>query len=599
MSLNTWADQSFWVRFGVDHRSVLSYSVSLLSGLLLVECLLFVAVPAAESYETSLTGAFPLSFWLLSHAVLLGGICVLLGSALTDQTYWPHGLALVLGNYALFLFLPAARGYRLYGRGNNDILVHLGDVQGILGTGSLPGTWYPGIHVLMAELHMLGVPFGSMRFVAGFLFTALNIVGLGMLIRVLSGRQIGLNVGLAVGAPLFYAELHVQTQPFALSFMLLPVLVFLFECYRRSGQFANVWGIMILGLFLIYTHPVTTMMFAAFIGVAGAYSALHHRFVDPKTPKVSPRLAIVFLILLFSWIINFGRFRTEVAKILTPDSGPAPGAATVQQANEVQFTVLELALRFFQLYGTIALYGFTAGLIALFVGRRVMNGTMAYEWGFSLVHFGTGVGIAAAFVLNSLIVSGIIRASRFALLFAAVLLSLGLIDRIRAGDRRTVAALVAVIVATSFIGINTAYNPNNHLTYSESDGTEYLLTNSPDTEIYSAQTDKRMDEYILGTNDPGLYPRQLPRENSVPPDLGYQSQDQTAADTYGDAMLVTKEYDVRQHTASYYTEDQQEFLFLYGEEHLDRLGTDPTANRIYTNGGFEGWDIQPTDGAGK
>jgi len=42
--------QSFCRKYGVDNSSVLSYSVSVFSSLLVVECLLFVAVPAVESY---------------------------------------------------------------------------------------------------------------------------------------------------------------------------------------------------------------------------------------------------------------------------------------------------------------------------------------------------------------------------------------------------------------------------------------------------------------------------------------------------------------------------------------------------------------------
>ncbi|GCF15067.1 hypothetical protein Harman_30020 [Haloarcula mannanilytica] len=56
---------------------------------------------------------------------------------------------------------------------------------------------------------------------------------------------------------------------------------------------------------------------------------------------------------------------------------------------------------------------------------------------------------------------------------------------------------------------------------------------------------------------------------------------------------MTKTHDTEQHTASYYTEQQQEYLFRYGEESLARFHNDPTANKVYTNGGFSGWSVSP------
>lgn len=585
--------QSFCRKYGVDNSSVLSYSVSVFSSLLVVECLLFVAVPAVESYETSLVEAFPLSFWLLFYTVMLGGVGVLIGSAMTNRAYWPHGLGLILSNYALFLFLPATRGYALYGRGTGDVLHHLGNVQVIVGSGSLPSTWYPGTHVLMAEMNMLGVPFGSLQYVFAFLFTALHIVGIGVLVRKLSGRQEGLSLGMAAAVPLVYIEMHIATRPAMYSFALLPIVAVVFERYRTDREFANVWVLMLLGLFMVYTHPMTTILMSVLLTVAAVYSAVHSRLIDSSVSVVSPRLAVVFPMLLFMWIRNFGRFRNAISTATS--DGSAPGAVEVQEATELSFTLLELAQRFIQLYGTITLYGATAGIVSLFLCHRLRSGSGQHEWGFSTAQFGVGLSIAFVFVVAGLIVGSVIRSSRYALLFAVVLIALGMVQRLLAGDKWTIAALVLVIFATAVIGVNATYEPNKHLTYSEYDGTEYLLTNNPEQDIYSADTSHKMAEYVLGTGDSRLYPEQMPRENQVPRELGYDSDGQTAGDTFGNVMVVTKAYDMEQHTASYYTDEQQEFLRIYGSESVERLGADPTANRVYSNGGFEGWDVRPDE----
>jgi hypothetical protein len=591
MSFDTRVEQSVLERYGFSNDAVLPYTVALLSGLLLVECLLFVIVPSVGSYETSLVAAFPLTFWALFYAVLLGGIGTLLASAATGRAYWPHGLALVLANYGLFFFLPAARGYRLYGRGISDILRHLGDVQGIIGSGSLPGIWYPGTHVLMAELTMLGVPMGSVRYVVAFVFTALHIAGIGLLVRLLAGRKEGSSIGLAAATPLVYAGMHISTQPAVVSFLMLPVFIAVLERYRQTRHFAYVAVLLLLGLFTVYTHPMTTLILSVIVGVAAAYSQFHDRVSPSDVPTLSPRLAAIFPMLLFAWIINFRQFRVAIDNLVNPDGGASPGAATAQEAAEVSFTLAELLAKFVTLYGTVALYGLTAGVVSLFVVRRFLDGAPDYEFGLGTAQLGAGIGIAGVFVLNSLILGNIIRASRYALLFAAVLVALGLLNRMVRGDGLGTALLVLVVVSTAVVGVNATYEPNRHLTYSEYDGTEYLLTNT-DSEIHNWKTDNRMEEYVLGTNNPTLYPPQMRVEDGVPDRLGYQTDDTTAADTYGDAMVVTKAYDMEQHTASYYTDAQQEFLFQYDERSVERLGNDRTANKVYTNGGFDGWDVR-------
>lgn len=592
MSFDKRVEQSRLDRYGFSNQAALPYAVALLSGLLLVECVLFVIVPSVGGYETSLIKAFPLTFWVLFYTVLLGGVGTLFASALTGRTYWPHGLALVLSNYALFFFLPAARGYKLYGRGISDILRHLGDVQGIVGTGSLPGIWYPGTHVLMAELTMLGVPMDSTRYVVAFLFGALHIAGIGVLVRILSGRQAGLSIGLAAATPLVYTGMHISTQPAAVSFLMVPVFVAILERYRQTKEFGYVAIAVVLGLFTVYSHPMTTLILSIIVAVMAVYSKVHDRISADSLPTLSPRLAAIFPMLLFAWIINFRQFRVAIDDLVSPDWGPSPGAGTTQEATEVSFTLLELLTKFVTLYGTVALYGLTAGVISLFVVKRLLAGEVNYEFGFGTAQVATGVGIAAVFVFNSLILGNIIRASRYALLFAVVLVALGLLSRMVRGDEFGTAVLVLVVVSTAVVGVNATYEPNRHLTYSEYDGTEYLLTNAPESEIHNWKTDDRMSEYVLGTNDPTLYPPQMRSENSVPDELGYQTEDTTAADTFGDVVVVIKTYDMEQHSASYYTEDQQEFLFQYDERSVERMHSDATANKVYTNGGFEGWDVR-------
>ena len=134
-------------------RTVQSVLLLVAAGGLVATTYFWVEVEPATGFETSLTGAFPPEFWVAFYGVLVCSVVVLLCSLVDRSGYWRHATALVLADYLLFFFLPLARGYRLYGRGSSDILVHVGDVLGILQTGTLAaGSWYPMQHTFVTEL---------------------------------------------------------------------------------------------------------------------------------------------------------------------------------------------------------------------------------------------------------------------------------------------------------------------------------------------------------------------------------------------------------------------------------------------------------------
>jgi len=298
--------------------------------------------------------------------------------------------------------------------------------------------------------------------------------------------------------------------------------------------------------------------------------------------------------MLFSWINGFPEPRNTIQKALAQD--PAPSTSAAQEASSVSFTVFQLIGKFLTLYGTVATYLLAGCVSAVYLCRELARDTSRYEFGFSTTQFVSGLGLTAVFLLNGLVIKKVVRASRFAMLFAILVIALALVAKVRANDRRFAAICLLLVLATAVIGVNTAYDPNRQLTHSEYDGTQFVLTNSETEYIYNVKTDNRMEEYVLGSGAPGLYPEQMSNGRPVPKRLGYTDSERTAADTFGDSMLVTKAYDREQHTARYYSAEQQEQRYLYGEESRARLNADSTANKVYANGGFEGWDITPAGG---
>jgi len=576
------------------NRDLQEYLVIILAGFLVLESGIFLMIQPATGYETSLIDALPQPFWYLFYIILGGGMLTLIAAAVTESGYWRHGLALILANYALYFFLPKARGYRFYGQGTADALRHLGDMKGILATGSLPGIWYPGEHVLMAQMTMLGAPLDAIPYLTALLFTAIQIAGIGVLVRTISSKPGSLAAGLAAGAPLIYTKFHLSNHPAMNSFMVVPVLLALAELYRRSNDNEYIVLFLIIGVFIIYSHPMTTLFMVGLLLLTAVYSGVFNRLSLSDVRTLSPRLGVAFLPLLFAWLTKFGQTRQAIGQVINSQDDATPAATELQQAGSVDFSPVQLLEKFVTLYGTATIYFTIAGAVTVVTLYWFLWRGPRYDWGLGTTHFTAGVAIAGTFLLGNLIVKGIIRANRYSLLFAAVLVALALVHS--ASEQRSgVTVVLAILMITSAIlAAGAAYGPNKHMTYAEYDGTQHMATHyEQGVPIHAMDTSHKMQAFVLGKDSPRYYPADIEVNNNIPRNLGYISADTTAADTFGRSYMMTKTYDIKQHTASYYTEQQQEYLFRYGEDSLARLHNDPTANKVYTNGGFSGWSVSP------
>jgi len=594
MGYETDIDRGLFDTYQFANRDLQEYLVIILAGILVLESAVFLTIQPATGYETSLIDAVPQSFWYLFYIVLGGGILTLVAAAATGSGYWRHGLALIIANYAMYFFLPKARGYRFYGQGTADALRHFGDVKGILATGSLPGVWYPGEHVLMAQMGMLGVPLDAIPYLTALLFTTIQIIGIGVLVRTISGQSGSLAAGLAAGTPLIYTTFHLSNHPAMNSFMIVPVLLTLTELYRRSNDNEYFILFLLIGVFAIYSHPMTTLFMVGLLLLTAVYSGVFSRLSLTRIRTLSPRLGVAFLPLLFAWLTKFGQTQQAIIQVVNSQDDATPAARELQQAGSVEFSTAQLVEKFITLYGTTAIYFTIAGLFTLVTIYWFLWRGQRYDWGLGTTHFTAGLAIAATFLLGNLIVKGIIRANRYSLLFAAVVVALALIHS-ASEQYSTVTVVLAILLVTSgVLAAGATYEPNNHMTYAEYDGTHYMATHyDQGVPIHAMDTSHKMQAFVLGKNSPRYYPADINLNNNIPRDLGYFSADVTAADTFGRSYVMTKTHDTEQHRASYYTAQQQEYLFRYGEDSLARFHNDPTADKVYTNGGFSGWSVSP------
>lgn len=594
-----WSFDALWPPAGQHQRSLLWIATLAL----LVECVFYATVPAASSYETSPITPYPAIHWVLFATVIATVVVVFVGDAEHRTGYWPYALALLLCNYALFVFLPAFRGYALYGRGSSDSLYHLGYIKGISESGGFPTisgemTWYPMLHSISAQLQLLGWPLPAVKYLVSFLTIVLLVLGSGAALYALFGSRAAFLLGLAAATPLVFATKQVGFQPQFVSTALLPVIIAAVEGYRRTAS-TNYLAVLLIVLgSIIYFHPVTLTYLFAFLIISVSFWRVYSRWHRTSTHQLRYWLALTLVPVAFVWYIDHGKTAGKLTTVIVSLQGtlPSPAAEEATQTTEAALTAVQVAFRFLQLYGAIAIYLLMGGVVGLVVCHRFVHRRAAGNEAYLTVHAGFGLLTSTLLLLVNPVQGGPIRIARYLLVFAILLVGVGLVWSLELESPQSAAAsvvLVLAIVIAGCLGAGAVYIPNNHMTHAEYEGTEFVLQHHDgETPVRAHAVSYKMEMYVEGADSETLRPYRLGSSRSqVYPRLGYDGNE-TAAETYGESYLTTKAYDRRQHTATYYFPRQQRARFMYNQTHMRLLSDDTTAQKYLDNGGFEVWRIR-------
>lgn len=568
-----------------------------------IEMTIFATVPPATGFENYIIAAYPLAFWACFVFVTSTIILVFVGSAVSSSGAWKPAFGLLSANYGVFFYLPVHHGYKLSNRVSSDALAHLGFVKRAAGTGSFADLFYPLQHGILSALSFLGVPLDVAGYTLSFGITMIFILTVGLLLRELSGNDSAFPVGLAVATPLVFMQFQINIHPAILSFMFVPLVVFLIERARRADgpQFRLLYTFLALSLVLF--HPMTTALLIVLLLSTAFFWKVYTRGEMSPTWPLDTRIAPLVGVVWFHWYSGFGRTRRSIEDIvrgIATDTETTVAADQVNKANEIDFPVIELVVRFIKKYGLDFLYLAVAGLFGLFVLYRLRRGSARFDTSYVSVQFFLGLAVAVIFLLVYLVAFDPIRVSRYAIVMAVVLAGLALHHAIERQGRRATAVAVAitcVILVGGALGtaVGTTYWPNKHMTYAEYEGSEFVLEHhDPDVPVRGQALHHKMQIFVTGNRSFDVSRPPVLRDHrghGIPPGLGYPEND-TAGESLGSSYLVTQASDIEYYRSAYYTEDQQEFLKVYDESHLRRLGRDPTANRIYTNGEYTLWRIE-------
>ncbi|WP_338901919.1 hypothetical protein [Salinibaculum marinum] len=559
----------------------------------MIEGVYIAVVPPVSGYETSIYEPYPLTFWIALFLSIALIVVVLLTASVSSRSFYGRALILLAANYGILLFLPTFRGYQLHDNANGDILVHLGHIRTIVVEGNVPDLWYPFEHVLMAVFAVFGVPLEESSMLFTLVFLLIFVTTAGVFLRSVLRRNFALAAGTAAATPLLMASFTVSAQPSIFSVFLLPILLTFSYRFRRTLDKRYFFLLCLILFAIILFHPVTSLFVIGILCSTWLFGQVYEWLTGHRIPTPDWNLALAMIPLLFIWYTGFDKTWFMLNKKLKTLTGATASPVGATTEETVLLTFEQIMIRFVQLYGAVFIYLIIAAIVTLVVIFRISRGSVTFPGMYLSLLFVMGFFSALTLLISPIESFAPIRSSRFLIVMAVLLVSTALVSATYTDYQRSLTVIItgAIIVAIA-LSVAIVYQPNIHMTKSEFEGAKYVNEyHASSASVYNVRMTDNMEDYLhsvprseIETYHFGGLGKKLPHR------LGY-TKNNTAAETFGNAFLVTKEADTKFYEASYFFPDQQESLFIFNESDKAKLHDDVTVNKLYENGGFEGWRV--------
>jgi len=587
------------------------------------------AMPPAAGYEISIYAAYPWYFWLFVCGSIACGIYVLVHHAFMGEEkskWWLAGLCAVIFANLIVILLPLFRGY-LIANGQGDDTGHLANIRDILLTGHL-GTEnaYPISHILSSELSFIcGLDATSVIRIIPAVFYLAYMMGLYLLARkVAQGFGQALLV-MAFGSVLLFLFFEFGFFPTHNFLCLVPLVLFLLLTKMTSThrlEYAVVFVVLLI--LLPFTHPYGSILLAGTLLVFGVatmtYRALARR---AQAPTGAPFYALsgvlvpalIILVTFFTWFWHFSLFRGTVVRSFAFFVGEGGKPVIAEVAEKGQMAGLS-GLQFVDLmirnYGHCVLYMLLSSIAIVLLWRRASASRLSLrtEHIFFALLFVLLSLLAFATIVASFVDVGQDRTLMWALVASTLLNGLVFYEwlvRLEGKRLRIFSCLLtAVIVVSAIMGVFSVYPspylrmPNMQATRRDWDGMEWFLVhkNSETTYYLAGQFPWRFPGALLGASAPR--PRTLGEFEPVPPRFGYSDDETFGHSSDANQYLVIEEFD-RAYFVQLWPDlaDVEQGAGTYGvvtSGDFTKLDLDPTASRVYFNGGLEIWRVSiPTE----
>jgi len=599
------------------------FSASVLASLALAVGIA-VNTPPIQGYELIFYNAFHVIVWITLCYAIIGATILLVLSDIIERISWYRGFMCLAGAYALLFALPYIHGYAITGTASADALYHLGSIRQILETAHAgEQNWYPMTHFLGATLvQVLGIPLRLAQPVIAYTISIGYILFLGTferkLLKTTQTRAFGSL--LAASSPLLLGVFQTALHPAIIGFMLTPLVLLYIQIVWDNIVPAKRSGLIFLLIPISLWHPVSALLNALAIAVMGFFDRRYHlRNIGVANLKRTGPIAVI-LAVFFYWYTNFDRFQFSLGIIFglpttdVPSRGTGSGSGIfhqfLTQLESEQISPLQLFWSFIvRDYGAVLLYAATAGTVAiviLIVGELIKRNYKAIpnpEW-MLIWQFFTGIIVAILFLFLNLIAANPVRISRYYLFAGMCLIGIVLAQLLHSENYinqnkkiaskariRTVILplLIVVILTSSLLAVGTIHPPGYQLSKSTISGADWMMENTESDEVVkSLAISHKLELYLEGTDRTSLpsFSRNYPNYQ-LPTHIGYQSNATVARLDSGPTYFVTRE-----RSRQWYMRippDRRSDIRYYTPKNIKKLNSDTAANRIYSNGQFEGW----------
>ena len=569
--------------------------------------------PPAGGYEISIYNVYSPLFWFLFILTIVLGIGLTILFMVRGVNLWRYSLTAILIVDTVVLFLPMIRGYEFYALAGSDIFAHLAWSEFITNTGHIMGgDHYPATHILMTVLKQLSLfnP-AILAIVVPFLFFILYILSLFLLGRTIYSDNMAGALFSLVGSPLLFTLGHYDFYPFVFALLLFPLIFYsMHKIEVPSNREMYYICFVILSLFIVFCHPLTSIILILTLGVLYGYSQISnkYRLRFPCRPNILNMIAIVGITFVF-WYTHFWGILKMGENVISALLGGSDKAtiltSNLELVEQSGLPVLRIAEVFIKNYGSMIIYFIVALLIVIYLAkgfliRRKYADEMAYVTFFLL-----SIAFGAALVLGHFIVRELIRAACFSVIMATIVCCIGVYIFFKyagASTRKETIALVtiAMLCLVSSLSVFSVYDSpwttsvSMHMTKMETSGLDWFLM----------KQDESMPVYILGSSwrtYPTYFqelhnvPVQKPRAivNGLPTHFGYD-QNNYISQSISDSgkvksYLATNEL-IRQSDLAF-PEEVQAARKHFLQEDFSRLNCDTTVNKLYMNYEWELWMI--------
>jgi len=587
--------------------------------------------PPVTGYEPSIYTSLSEIFWIIISIGITSSILVIFFSAFFQRyNHWKYGLISLILLYCCVFYIPYYRGYLLYGRGGDDILVHLGDIKAIIYTGYIANNnIYPVVHLIGSEIKLIGeLSLRSVVNIISLLFLVIYFLSLPLVIRGSpemsrnTVEQLGLFI-LSFGGFLFFSELHNRLHPSILSFFVVPLFLYLFRSAYTSQDTRYILILSVFSLLFVFFHPMTSFLIIIMLGVFAIFESSCCTAREKTLLRFYIMTTILLSVPLMLWILSkypgVKLFRAVItALIYSETTYNPPGEGYISLINVAGLSLFQIGRIIINRYGHVIIYYVLSFIFAIITiidtinkitnkpGNKIKTSNTSFYHLQLLysIQFFIGVLLSIIFMFGEYLVeSNPLRVSRYGIVMASIFLGISfyrvyVITQYNHKKRIIMTmVVVALFFTVSLLSLLSLFDdprtiePNAHLTYMEWSGITSFFEHRY-LEIPAALAGLNLYKYEDCYFSTYYSPRN--REHfltgGIPSHFGYLDN-KTLKDVFNKSPLyvITTEFNKYSHLV--FPEKVRPKVRQYLNEDFRKLHVDSTVNKIYENGGFEVWII--------